>query len=143
MVSLYRFILALHLIAVISWMAGILYLLRLFVYHRSETEKIVKSRFVVMEFRLQRYITSPAMVAALGFGLYMLIENPTLLQQPWMHAKLTLVICLMAVTHYASVVRKKLAVDELPHSEKFFRFFNEVPTLLMIAIVMLVILRPF
>jgi putative membrane protein len=124
-------------------MAGILYLIRLFIYHRMETEAVVKSRFEVMEYRLYRYITFPAMVASFVFGLAMLGDNPTLLKMPWMHAKLTLVILLAAVTLYSSKIRKRLAAGEMPYTTKFFRILNEIPTLLMIFIVLLVILKPF
>jgi protoporphyrinogen IX oxidase len=143
MISLYRFVLAFHIIAVISWMAGILYLIRLFVYHRSESEAVVKARFEVMEYRLYKYITNPAMIVALVLGIYMLVDNPALMKEPWMHAKLGLVVLLIGVTHYASRIRKQLAAGKLPHTVKFFRIYNELPTLLMICIVMLVILRPF
>src|SRR3954463_270883 len=97
----YRLVLALHIISIISWMAGLLYLFRLFVYHAAEKEEVVKERFRMMEWRLYRIITMPAMVAAFVFGVTMLYLNPTLLRQPWMIAKLILVSLLIAVTHYA------------------------------------------
>jgi len=139
----YRWLLSIHIIAVISWMAGILYLFRLFVYHAEETVPVVKERFIVMEKKLLRIITLPAALVALGFGIAMLVLQPTLLQQPWMHGKLTLVVALLGMTHYAGKLRKQLERGECKKSGKFFRFANEVPTLLMIGIVLLVILRPF
>ena len=139
----YRFVLALHLISVISWMAGILYLYRLFVYHAEETEGLVKMRFIVMEKKLLRIITLPAAIASLAFGVAMLVMQPILLQQPWMHAKLGLVVLLLGMTHYAGKIRKQLEAGVSRRSGKFFRIANEVPTLLMIGIVLLVILRPF
>lgn len=142
MISLYRITLAFHIIAVICWMAGILYLIRLFVYHAMETEAVVKSRFEVMEFRLYRYITSPAMVVAFILGIAMLFQNPSLLQEGWMHGKLFLVVLLIGVTHMAGSLRKKLANGTSTRSVKFFRILNEVPTLLMIGIVLLAILKP-
>ena len=143
MFSIYRLILALHIISVISWMAGILYLLRLFVYHTSETEAVVKQRFEVMERRLYIIITLPAQFFALAMGVIMILLNPTLLQQGWMHAKLTAVIALMGVTHYAGHIRRRLEQKATVPNSTFFRVLNEIPTLLMIAIIFLVILRPF
>ena len=124
-------------------MAGILYLMRLFVYHAAETESIVKERFKLMEQRLYRIITIPAMVVALVLGIAMLVINPSLPYLPWMQLKLVLVLLLMAVTIYAKKLKQDLATGTCSHSDKFFRVLNEVPTLLMIGIVFLVILRPF
>jgi putative membrane protein len=124
-------------------MAGILYLLRLFVYHAEETESLVKSRFEIMERRLLRYITVPAMIAALVFGVWMLYLNPPLLRQGWLHAKLTFVVLLMGVTLYSHRLRIQLAAGTCRKTSVFFRVLNEVPTLLMILIVILVIVRPF
>jgi putative membrane protein len=132
-----------HILAVISWMAGILYLFRLFVYHAGETEAVVKSRFKIMEYRLYKYITAPAMVVAFGMGVWMLFLNPSLLQQAWMHAKLFFVVLLIGVTHYAGRLVKTFAADQNRRPERFFRIMNEMPTLLMIFIVFLVILKPF
>lgn len=140
---MYRALLAFHLVAVISWMAGILYLIRLLVYHAAETEAVVKSRFVVMEQRLYRVITVPAMMAAVGFGAWMIALNPSLLSEGWMHAKLGLVVLLVGITHYAKRAMRQLGAGQCEKSERFFRILNEVPTLLMIGIVFLVILRPF
>jgi len=139
----YLLVKSLHLISVISWMAGILYLYRLLVYHADETEELVKSRFRIMELRLYKYITFPAMVASFVFGIMMLVMNPLLLQFGWMHAKLGCVVLLAAVTFYADFARRRLADGAWKHGSKVFRFLNEVPTLLMIAIVIFVIMRPF
>ena len=143
MISLYRFILALHIIAVISWMAGLLYLFRLFVYHVEETTEVVKERFKVMEERLLRIITLPAMLATLLFGITMIVMNPALLGQKWLWAKLVLAGGMMFLTHYAGTLRLDLADNRCAHSSRRLRFLNEAPTLLMIFIVMLVILKPF
>ena len=139
----YRLTLALHVISIISWMAGLLYLFRLFVYHAAETEAVVKSRFQVMEWKLYRLITVPAMVASFVFGVAMLVQNPGLLHEGWMHAKLLFVAGLIAVTHYSKRVLRQLAAGTNQKSERYFRIMNEVPTLLMIGIVILVIVRPF
>src|SRR3954467_14050717 len=96
----YRIILSVHLIAVISWMAGILYLFRLFVYHAAETEEVVKARFIVMEKKLYRIITVPAMTVAFLMGVTMLSMNPVLLEQKWMWGKLFFALALIGVTHH-------------------------------------------
>lgn len=132
-----------HIIAVISWMAGLLYIFRLFVYHAMETEAVVKERFKVMERKLYKVICAPAMVVAFVMGLGMLSMNPSLFEQNWMQAKLILVTLLIAITHYSGRLVKHFAADKVRRSHKFFRVWNEVPTLLMIFIVFLVIMKPF
>jgi len=141
--TLYRYFLALHIVAVISWMAGILYLYRLFVYHAEETENVVKERFIVMERRLYRFITTPAMWLSIAMGTAMLAVNPSLLEHHWMRAKLFCVFFLIGITQMAGPMHRKLASGESKKTSKTFRILNEVPTLLMIAIVFLVILKPF
>jgi len=143
MISLYRFFLALHVIAVISWMAGILYLFRLFVYHAQETESVVKSRFTLMERKLYRIITFPAMWASLFFGIAMISLQPYLLETHWFQLKAGFVLGLIAVTLWANRIHLDLVAGTCKISSKTFRFLNEIPTLLMIAIVLLVILKPF
>ena len=140
---LYRTLLALHLIAVISWMAGILYLFRLFVYHATEKEAVVRERFVMMESRLHRIIVHPAMGITLILGLLMLALNTELLTKPWMHGKLLLVAGMLFLTVFAGKIRRELAAGKARYSDRGFRILNEVPTLLMIGIVFLVILRPW
>ena len=140
---IYRVLLSLHIISVISWMAGILYQFRLFVYHIEEQESVVKNRFAVMEARLSRVIVFPAMVATLAFGLAMLYLQPTLARETWMKLKLSFVVGLILLTHLSIFYRKALAAGVCTKSSRFFRVMNEVPTLLMILIVFLVILRPF
>jgi len=139
----YQILLALHIISIICWMAGVLYLFRLFIYHRIETESVVKSRFEVMEKRLFRIITLPASTLALVFGIWMLVLNPGLMSQGWMHAKLVFAIALLGLTHSSAGIMRKLKQGTYTKSEKYLRILNEVPTLLMIIIVFLVILRPF
>lgn len=143
MIAHYKLFLAFHVIAIITWMAGILYLYRLFVYHAMETESVVKSRFVVMERKLYRFITLPSMWVAFALGVSMIALQPSLLSQAWLHAKLTLVVLLMVSTLAAGRIRVSLAQETCTISSKAFRFLNEFPTLLMIGIVLLVILRPF
>ena len=134
---------ALHVIMVISWMAGLLYLYRLFVYHAMETEQVVRERLQVMERRLIRGIATPAGVLTLVTGITMLVLNPGFLKLPWMHAKLTFVLGLLISHGQAMYYRQKLIENPTAYSHKKFRLLNEVPTLLMIGIVIMVIVRPF
>ena len=138
-------LLSLHLIAVISWMAGILYLYRLIVYHVEESEEIVRTRFRVMERKLYRFITRPAMVVAAIAGLSMILLDPGYyLRQGWLWSKLVLVAALIGATLFAGRTVTRLAVAGADvGSGKRFRMLNEVPTLLMILIVLLVVLKPF
>ena len=136
----------LHIIAVISWMAGILYLYRLFIYHR---EKGVESREIhdllcVMEWRLYRYITVPAMIVAAIAGGLMIGLLPEMLASGWLKAKLIFVVLLIGSTHAAGGIMKRAALDvkSLPTS-KALRFANEVPTLLMCLIVGMVVFKSF
>jgi putative membrane protein len=139
----YRYFLSIHIIAVISWMAGILYLFRLFVYHAEEKEQVVKDRFIVMERRLSLAIMIPAHIVALLMGILMLIANPSLLDHNWMRLKILLALLLIGMTHSAASMRRKLASGENKISSKTYRILNEIPTILMIGIVFLVILKPF
>lgn len=140
---MFQWVLALHVIAVISWMAGMLYLFRLYVYHAQESETVVMERFQVMERRLLNIITTPAMIVSLLSGITMLALAPELLKQPWMHIKFTALLGMFAVHGIGSKYRRVL-VDN-PHAKpaKFFRIMNEVPTVLMIIIVIAVIVKPF
>lgn len=140
---MYRWILALHVIAIISWMAGMLYIWRLYVYHALATEQSTIDTFQVMERRLMNFITTPAMIVSLLTGVSLLMQNPALFKAGWMHVKLTLLIFLFASHGMASAYRKKLMRDPKVKSDKFFRVMNEVPTVLMILIVIAVIVRPF
>ena len=143
MADYYRLFLALHVISIICWMAGILYLFRLFVYHAAESENVVKERFSLMESKLYRIITIPGMWASAFFGALMIYTAPYLLTQPWLHLKLTFVLLLMGTTLWAGRIHRDLVGGTCRLSSKTFRFLNEVPTLLMIFIVLLVILKPF
>lgn len=136
-------LIALHVIAVISWMAGMLYIWRLYVYHAMATETVVQETFQVMERKLLNYITTPAMVVSLLTGVAMLAMTPLLMKQPWMHIKLTLLIGMFASHGIASAYRKKLIVNPHVKPDKFYRIMNEVPTVLMILIVIAVVVKPF
>ncbi|WP_420563259.1 protoporphyrinogen oxidase HemJ [Thalassobaculum sp.] len=140
----YGIVKALHVISVIAWMAGLLYLPRLFVYHAAEAPGSATSEtFKVMERRLYRAIMNPAMMATWIFGLTMLWMTPGWLQDGWMHAKLFLVLVLTASHHMMGRWRKAFAADGNEKSTRYFRIANEIPTLLMIVVVFLVITKPF
>jgi putative membrane protein len=135
---------ALHIIAVMSWMAGMLYLPRLFVYHAGAAPgSQMSDTFKIMERRLLRFILNPAMLLAFVFGGLMLWVNPELMQGGWMHVKLTAIV-LMTITHglYAKW-RKNFERDKNTHSAKFYKYWNEVPTLLMIVIILMAVAKPF
>lgn len=134
---------ALHVIAVIAWMAGMLYLPRLFVYHAAAVPGSEMSEtFKVMERRLLRSIVTPAAIATLVFGLVVLFEGEWW-RFGWMHAKLTLVLLLFGVHGYLARTVRAFAVDGNRRSARFYKYINEIPTILMILIVLLVVLKPF
>jgi len=140
----YEWLRALHIISIIAWMAGMLYLPRLFVYHADKAAGSPESEMLkIMEYRLLRYITNPAMIAAWLFGLSMLYANPAMLSDGWMHAKLTFVILMSAVHGFLARWRKQFARDENKHSPKFYRIINEIPTVFMIGIVIFAVVQPF
>ncbi|MCB9948578.1 MAG: protoporphyrinogen oxidase HemJ [Rhodospirillaceae bacterium] len=140
---MYDWLVALHVISVIAWMAGLFYLPRLFVYHAqtppgSETSETFK----VMERKLLRIIMNPAMIAAWAFGLLALWAQPAWLQDGWMHVKLT-GVALMTAAHMAMAAwRRSFAEDRNTRSHRFYRYMNEIPTVLMIVIVIMVVVKP-
>ncbi len=141
---LYLWLKALHVISVIAWMAGMLYLPRLFVYHcETEIGSAGSERFKVMERKLFRAIINPAMIATWVFGLGMLATGLIDLGAGWLHVKLTLVVILSGVHGWFSRLRKDFEQDKNQRPQKFFRMINEVPTVLMIGIVIMVIVKPF
>lgn len=143
--SLYHWLKAFHIIAVIAWMCGMLYLPRLFVYHSKVTVGSEASEiFKIMERRLMRIIINPAMIAAWILGVWLIVKTNAMdpVNGTWMHWKLTLLVFMQLTHALMSRYRKAFFRDERPRSEKFFRIFNEVPTVLMIGIVILVVVRP-
>ncbi len=136
---------AFHVIAFIAWMAGLLYLPRLFVYHVAAPKGSAQSEtFKVMERRLLRAITTPAMIASWALGLWLAFSGAINWQQDgWFHLKLALVVALSAFQGALAKWTKDFAHDRNTHDARFYRIANEVPTLLMIGIVILVIVRPF
>jgi putative membrane protein len=143
MLAYYDWIKALHVIAVISWMAGIFYLPRLFVYHTGAAVGSDKSEtFKVMEAKLLRVIMNPAMILTWITGLT-IVRLGGFEQQPWFMAKFVLVIAMSAFHMWLASCRKAFAADLNTRTERAYRMANEVPTILMILIVVLVIVKPF
>jgi len=140
---MYDWLKALHVIAVIAWMAGMLYLPRLFVYHcDAEPGSKQSETFKVMERRLLTAIINPAMGATWLSGLWLAYDSG-FFRSGWFHAKFALVIALSALHGFLSRAVKDFAADRNRHSQKFYRIINEVPTVLMAVIVILVIVKPF
>ena len=143
LLSHYEWVKALHVIAIISWMAGMLYLPRLYVYHASADKGSELSETLkIMERRLLRLIINPAMIVSWMLGLAMIAANPSMLQGGWLHVKLTCVILLQIFHAFLSRWRKAFLRDENTHSATFFRKVNEIPTVLMVVIVIMVIVKP-
>ncbi|MHA6495482.1 protoporphyrinogen oxidase HemJ [Pseudomonas borbori] len=141
---LYLWLKALHIIAMVCWFAGLFYLPRLFVYHAMSNDSISRERFCVMERKLYRGIMLPSMLATLVFGIALLSLNPSYyFSQGWMHAKLALVIALIGYHHGCGAQLKRFARDENQRSHVFYRWFNEAPVFALLAIVILVVVKPF
>jgi protoporphyrinogen IX oxidase len=140
---MYEWIKALHVIAVIAWMAGMLYLPRLFVYHcDAEAGSKQSETFKVMERRLLKAIINPAMIVSWLAGLYLAWAGHWF-SAPWLHGKLVLVILMSAVHGFLVRWTRDFACDRNRHGQKFYRTINEIPTVLMIGIVILVVVKPF
>jgi putative membrane protein len=138
-VDIYGWVKALHIVAVIAWMAGMLYLPRLFVYHCvAEKGSVQSETFKVMERRLLRGIINPAMITT-----WVLDSHYGWFPSGWLQAKLALVVLLSVLHGLFARWRKDFAADRKQHSAKFYRIINEIPTALMIGIVLLVVLKPF
>jgi protoporphyrinogen IX oxidase len=141
--DLYPWFKAFHIMAVIAWMAGMLYLPRLFVYHcDAEPGSKQSETFKVMERRLLRGIINPAMVVSWALGLWMVYDRRWI-SAHWLHGKLLLVVALSGVHGLATRWTADFAADRNHHSQRFYRIMNEVPAVLMIAIVILVVIKPF
>jgi putative membrane protein len=141
----YLWIKALHVISLIAWMAGMFYLPRLFVYHCETVPGSAESeRFKVMEKKLLRIIVNPAMIATWAFGLTLSFLPATdAWHQGWFHAKLLLVVLMSGAHGLFARWTKEFARDANTRPARFYRVWNEVPTLLMIAIVILAVVKPF
>ena len=139
----YQWVKALHLISVTSWMAGLLYLPRLYVYHSQVVNNGAQAlTFALMERRLLKAIMNPAMILSYVFGLWMLHMNPGLLSEPWMWVKLAAIVVMSYAHMYFGKLRKEL---EQGHSRntKYYRYWNEVPTVMMIIIIIMAVVEPF
>ena len=135
---------SLHLIAVISWMAGLLYLPRIFVYHVENSEKKEATKiFEVMEKRLYFYIMRPAMILSWFFGIILIyINGLDVFSQLWMHIKLGLVVLLTIYHEYLGMCLRSLRLNTNTKTSRFFRIVNEVPTIILIIIIFIVIFKP-
>ena len=134
---------SLHLISVISWMAGLLYLPRIFVYHSENNKEIITSVFKTMERKLFYYIMTPAMVLSWLFGLILIHEvGFQQLASLWLQLKLILVLFLTIYHFYLGSLLNQFKLDQNTKSSKFYRYINEIPTLLLILIVFIVVFKP-
>ncbi|MEI8153396.1 MAG: protoporphyrinogen oxidase HemJ [Hyphomicrobiales bacterium] len=140
---MYKWLLAFHIIAVIAWMAGLLYLPRLFVYHfDADVGSMQSETFKVMERRLLKAIINPAMIVTWLLGLWLAWKGGWF-AAPWLHVKLTLLLGMMGVHGILSKYVREFAADKRRKSSKFFRILNEIPTVLLIFIVILAVVKPF
>lgn len=140
-------LMAFHIIAVVAWFAGLFYLPRLFVYHSQcivEGDSRGSARFKVMERKLFRFIMTPSGIIATVLGLAIIAINPSYyLSQGWLHAKLTLVILLWIFHIHTGLTVKRFANDQNSKSERFYRWYNEFPTFILVGAVILVVIKPF
>ncbi|RCV90605.1 protoporphyrinogen oxidase HemJ [Billgrantia montanilacus] len=143
---MYLWLKALHIVAVITWFAAMFYLPRLYVYHamaRDKGEQQAIEYFTVMERKLYRGIMTPSMVAVLGLGIWLLYLMPHWLGMGWMHVKLLLVLLLVIYHHVCLIYLKQFAAGRCSRSHVYFRWFNELPVIALLAIVILAVLKPF
>lgn len=141
--NMYLWIQAFHIISVITWMAGIFYLPRLFVYHVSATDEISNARFKVMEDKLYRLIMTPSMLIAVGLGVWMLvIAWPALQAGLWIWIKIALVALLVIFHFHCGRMITAFAEDRQLRTERFFRIYNELPVLVLIPVVILAVVKP-
>ena len=141
--NLYLLFKSLHLIAVISWMVGLLYLPRLYVYHNDKKYlSDLDITFLLMEYRLLNYIMNPSLIVTYSLGTILVYENIYLLSEKYFLLKLVLVLLLSLFHIYLSILYKDFKKGYRNKSTKFYRIINEIPTILMIAIILLVIVRP-
>ncbi|WP_086930962.1 protoporphyrinogen oxidase HemJ [Agarilytica rhodophyticola] len=134
---------AFHIVAVVCWFAMLFYLPRLFVYHAMAEDEISKERFKVMERKLYRGIGTPSMVATIVLGAWLASYNGAYYAASiWFWIKLSLIFILIGYHHMCGAMVKKFARDENPHGHVYFRWFNEFPVLILIAVVILVVVKP-
>lgn len=145
---MYLYIKALHVIFVITWFAGLFYIVRLFVYQIEANDKpdatersVLKEHLAIMAKRLWTIITWPSMLLATAFAVCLLVLNPTLLSQGWMQIKLAFVVALIGYHFYCQTIYKNLQKGDFKYSSTFMRLFNEGPTLVLFSVIFLVMLR--
>ncbi len=133
-----------HIISMVAWFAGLFYLPRLFVYHADATDKISIERFKIMEWRLFYCITTPAAILTAIFGFILLYDYAWKIYKHamWLHLKLGLIFLLVIYHIYCGIYLSKFKHDKNKKSAKFYRFFNEIPTLFLVSIVILVVVKP-
>lgn len=131
---------AFHVISMVTWFAGLFYLPRLFVYHSAAEDKISIERFLIMERKLYFYIMTPGALLTLLFGFWLLGSAASGL---WLNVKLALVILLILFHMYCGKLLIDIKNDPKSHSQKFYRWLNEIPTVILIAVVILVVVKPF
>ena len=140
----YPWIKAAHVIGMVCWFAGLFYLPRLFIYHRAATDTVSRERFEVMEARLYRIIMNPAMIVTLVFGIWALVETWLIYGAAgWVWTKIALVVLLIGYHHYCARIMRSLAAGNSAHGDSFLRKFNEVPTVVLILVVVLAVVKPF
>lgn len=140
--TLYLTLKSLHILAVVAWMAGLLYLPRLYVYHVDASTE-TGATFKIMERRLFKFIMNPAMIAVWVLGAALVYMMPHFLSEGWFHVKLTLVFLLTGLHHYYGRLLRDFARDANRHTTRFYRIINEIPAILLIGIVFLVIFKGF
>ena len=141
---MFEYVKAFHIIAMVCWFAGIFYLPRLFVYHAMSDDKISLERFAIMERKLYRGIMNPAMMATWTLGLLMVVMNWQVYHtQGWLHAKIALVVLLTIYHILCGRFRLHLLDNPKFKSHVYWRFFNEIPVLILILVVILVVVKPF
>jgi protoporphyrinogen IX oxidase len=141
---LYLYLKSFHVIAMVAWMAGLFYLPRLYVYHaEAKAGSDTAATFKIMERKLLRFIMNPAMMLTFVFGIAMIVTDPSVMKQGWIHAKLGLVLLMAGFHGFLAATRKKFETERNTRSAKFYRLINEVPTILLIAIVVLAVVKPF
>lgn len=138
---------ALHIIFVITWFAGLFYMVRLFIYHAEADKKeeparsILQEQYKIMEKRLWYIITLPSSVLASVFGLWLIVKNPIYLEMSWMHVKLSFILALYFYQGACHIIFKQLQKDEIKYSSAKLRLLNEIPTVILFAVVFLAVLK--
>ena len=135
---------AFHLITMVAWFSGLFYLPRLYVYHAMAYDQISIERFKVMEKRLYYYITTPAAILTVIFGLWVIsFDLNSYMHMVWLHLKLALILLLIVYHVYLGIILQDFSLNKNRHNHVFYRVLNEIPTLFLIAIILLAVIKPF